>query len=262
MTSTRTRARAVLVTAALAAAFAVASPAIAFDPTFDFEVKGQVYSETTNFGTGVDRTGSRTDIHFQRLRLVVTGMLDDTYGFKFQTCGACGTSKQGFPRLRGDAAGRRRERPRRAHHRRLRDRELLREAELQDRPDEAPSHAREPGRLLCASVAGPLDVRLQRVRHFSRQVQPGPRRGRLGRLPRRQAAVFCRHLPGAGGDREDHPSLQRRHGDLLAAAQGLLRVRRPHPLRISRRRARSRVSGHLSRRPEDPHARRWCRLRA
>lgn len=95
MTSTRTRARAVLVTAALAAALAVASPAIAFDPTFDFEVKGQVYSETTNFGTGVDRTGSRTDIHFQRLRLVVTGMLDDTYGFKFQTCGACGTSKQG-----------------------------------------------------------------------------------------------------------------------------------------------------------------------
>ena len=64
-------------------------------PTFDFEVKGQLYSETTDFGTGVDRQGSRTDIHFQRLRLSITAMLDETYGFKFQTCGNCGTSKQG-----------------------------------------------------------------------------------------------------------------------------------------------------------------------
>lgn len=66
-----------------------------FDPTFDFEVKGQIYAETTDFGTGVDRGGSRTDIHFQRLRLVATAMLDDTYGFKFQTCGNSGSSKQG-----------------------------------------------------------------------------------------------------------------------------------------------------------------------
>lgn len=64
-------------------------------PTFDFEVKGQVFSETTDFGTGLDRKGSRTDIHFQRLRLSITAMLDDTYGFKFQTCGNCGTSKNG-----------------------------------------------------------------------------------------------------------------------------------------------------------------------
>ncbi|MFA6958470.1 MAG: selenite/tellurite reduction operon porin ExtI [Thermoanaerobaculia bacterium] len=66
-----------------------------FNPTFDFELKGQLYSETTDYGTGVDRQGERTDLHFQRLRLVVTGMLDDTYGFKFQTCGNCGTTKQG-----------------------------------------------------------------------------------------------------------------------------------------------------------------------
>ncbi|MFN2238874.1 MAG: selenite/tellurite reduction operon porin ExtI [Thermoanaerobaculia bacterium] len=65
------------------------------DPTFDFEVKGQVFSETTDFGTGLDREGSRTDIHFQRLRLTITAMLDDTYGFKFQTCGNTGSSKQG-----------------------------------------------------------------------------------------------------------------------------------------------------------------------
>ncbi len=60
-----------------------------------FEVKGQVFSETTDFGTGQDRQGSRTDIHFQRLRLSISGTLDNTWGFKFQTCGACGTSKQG-----------------------------------------------------------------------------------------------------------------------------------------------------------------------
>ncbi len=95
MTFTRVRVRTALATAAVAAVLTAASPAIAIDPTFEFQVKGQVFSETTDFGTGVDRSGSRTDIHFQRLRLVVTGMLDDTYGFKFQTCGACGTSKQG-----------------------------------------------------------------------------------------------------------------------------------------------------------------------
>lgn len=66
-----------------------------FDPTFDFEVKGQMFSETTDFGTGLDRGGNRTDVHFQRLRLTITAMLDDTYGFKFQTCGNCGSSKQG-----------------------------------------------------------------------------------------------------------------------------------------------------------------------
>jgi hypothetical protein len=59
------------------------------------EVKGQVYVESTDFGAGLDRQGTRTDIHFQRLRLTLTGMLDDRFGFKFQTCGNCGTSKQG-----------------------------------------------------------------------------------------------------------------------------------------------------------------------
>ena len=88
-------ARAALATAALAAILVTGQPATAIDPTFDFEVKGQIYAENTDFGTGVDREGSRTDIHFQRLRLTITAMLDDTYGFKFQTCGNCGTSKQG-----------------------------------------------------------------------------------------------------------------------------------------------------------------------
>ncbi len=72
-----------------------AAPIQAQEPTIDFEIKGQVFSETTDFGTGLDRQGSRTDIHFQRLRLVATAKLNDVWGFKFQTCGNCGTSKQG-----------------------------------------------------------------------------------------------------------------------------------------------------------------------
>jgi hypothetical protein len=63
--------------------------------SLDIQVKGQIYSETTDFGSGQDRQGSRTDIHFQRLRLTLTGMLSEKIGFKFQTCGNCGTSKQG-----------------------------------------------------------------------------------------------------------------------------------------------------------------------
>lgn len=59
------------------------------------EIKGQLYSETTDFGAGLDRQGGRTDIHFQRLRLTLTGMLNEKVGFRFQTCGNCGTSKQG-----------------------------------------------------------------------------------------------------------------------------------------------------------------------
>jgi hypothetical protein len=65
------------------------------DKTLDISLKSQFYSETTDYGTGLDRQGSRTDFHFQRLRLTITGMLDDRWGMKFQTCGNCGTSKQG-----------------------------------------------------------------------------------------------------------------------------------------------------------------------
>jgi len=71
----------------------VSAPEKTSERTIDIELKGQLYSETTDFGTGLDRQGSRTDIHFQRLRLTVTGMLDSRWGFKFQTCGNCGTSK-------------------------------------------------------------------------------------------------------------------------------------------------------------------------
>lgn len=105
MITTRGRLGTVIGTAAALTVFALATPALAQDEgqkwvetagkSLKLEVKGQVYSETTNFGVGQDRQGTRTDFHFQRLRLTLTGMLTDKIGFKFQTCGACGTSKQG-----------------------------------------------------------------------------------------------------------------------------------------------------------------------
>lgn len=61
----------------------------------DIELKGQLYVENTDFGIAQDRSGNRTDLHFQRLRLTVTSMLNETWGFKFQTCGNIGTAKQG-----------------------------------------------------------------------------------------------------------------------------------------------------------------------
>ncbi len=82
-------------TLTLGLALAAAAPALAQSPSIDFEIKGQVFVESTDFGTGLDRQSARTDIHFQRLRLVATGKLNDVWGFKFQTCGNCGTSKQG-----------------------------------------------------------------------------------------------------------------------------------------------------------------------
>jgi hypothetical protein len=83
------------VTACAVAFAALLLPAVALTPDIQVELKGQLYVENTDFGSGQDRMEDRTDIHFQRLRLVLTGMLDDTWGFKFQTCGNIGTSKQG-----------------------------------------------------------------------------------------------------------------------------------------------------------------------
>ena len=95
MSTERGGARAAIGTLAALVVLTFASSARAQERSLDISLKGQVYSETTDFGTGLDRQGSRTDIHFQRLRLTITGMLDDRWGFKFQTCGNCGTSKQG-----------------------------------------------------------------------------------------------------------------------------------------------------------------------
>jgi hypothetical protein len=57
------------------------------------DLKGQLYVENTDFGAGRNAQTARTDIHFQRMRITATGMLDSTYGFKWQTCGNIGTTK-------------------------------------------------------------------------------------------------------------------------------------------------------------------------
>ncbi|MBI5688988.1 MAG: hypothetical protein HZC55_02740 [Verrucomicrobia bacterium] len=92
MKSNRTTLQLAVISAWLTAATA---PTFAAMPEIQFELKGQVYAENTDFGSGQDRMGGRTDIHFQRLRLTATGMLNETWGFKFQTCGNIGTAKQG-----------------------------------------------------------------------------------------------------------------------------------------------------------------------
>ena len=61
----------------------------------NINLKGQVFSETTDLGAGADNRSSRNDIHFQRLRLTLSGKFDDVWGFKWQSCGATGTSKMG-----------------------------------------------------------------------------------------------------------------------------------------------------------------------
>lgn len=84
----------------LSAAMPFASPAIA-GPMIEFgdgaylqlDIKLQVYVENSDIGSGPTGTDSRTDIHFQRNRLSITGMLDETWGMKFQTCGNTGTTK-------------------------------------------------------------------------------------------------------------------------------------------------------------------------
>lgn len=57
------------------------------------DIKLQFFAENTNIGSGQNGLGDRTDMHFQRMRLTLTGMLDDTWGAQFQTCGNPTTTK-------------------------------------------------------------------------------------------------------------------------------------------------------------------------
>jgi hypothetical protein len=86
---------------ALLAAFILA-PAAGAGPLIEFgdsggyvqlDLKLQVFIENTDFGSGPAGTSDRTDIHFQRNRLSLTGMLDETWGIKFQTCGNTSSTK-------------------------------------------------------------------------------------------------------------------------------------------------------------------------
>lgn len=75
---------------------ASAGPTIGFgdnDGYLQIDLKGQMYVENTDFGAGRASQGARTDIHFQRMRITATGMIDSIYGFKWQTCGNIGTTK-------------------------------------------------------------------------------------------------------------------------------------------------------------------------
>lgn len=75
---------------------AYAGPRIEFGDDGGFlqvDLKGQVYLENTSYGGGIRGDESRTDIHFMRNRINMVGMLNDTWGYKFQTCGNTGTSK-------------------------------------------------------------------------------------------------------------------------------------------------------------------------
>jgi len=83
------------------AGLSVVSPALA-GPRIEFgdegayiqmDLKTQVYIENTDIGSGPEGKSDRTDIHFQRNRLSLTGMLDEVWGMKFQTCGNPGTTK-------------------------------------------------------------------------------------------------------------------------------------------------------------------------
>lgn len=90
-------------TAALVLGLAVAQqaqagPRIEFgeDGFVQLDLKGQVFFEHTNLGGGSTGQDSRNDIHFMRNRLGLTGMLNDVWGYKFQTCGNTGTTKNPF----------------------------------------------------------------------------------------------------------------------------------------------------------------------
>jgi hypothetical protein len=60
------------------------------------QLRGQMIAEHSDFGTGDDRLGSRTDLRMQRFRLTLTGMFDSTYGFVMNTHAAPGGTKAGI----------------------------------------------------------------------------------------------------------------------------------------------------------------------
>ncbi len=76
----------------LLAGSAVAGPRIDFgeEGYMQLDVKFQGILDYTDFGSGKDGEEDRFDLDLRRARIVFTGMLNDTWGAKFQTCG--GTS--------------------------------------------------------------------------------------------------------------------------------------------------------------------------
>lgn len=60
------------------------------------QLRGQAIAEHSDFGTGDDRLGDRTDLRFQRFRITFTGMFDSTYGFVMNAHAAPGGTKSGI----------------------------------------------------------------------------------------------------------------------------------------------------------------------
>ena len=60
------------------------------------QLRGQLLAEHTDYGSGNDRLGDRTDLRFARFRLTLTGMFDSTYGFQINTQSTAGTTKAGI----------------------------------------------------------------------------------------------------------------------------------------------------------------------
>ncbi len=87
-------------TLACFAALAVAVPAQADILEADMQslrvqLRGQLMIENTDYGTGTDQRGDRTDLRFARFRLTITGMKDDTYGFLINTTSITSGTKTG-----------------------------------------------------------------------------------------------------------------------------------------------------------------------
>lgn len=60
------------------------------------QLRGQMIAEQSDFGTGNDRLGSRTDLRLHRFRITFTGMFDSTYGFVMNTHSAISGTKSGI----------------------------------------------------------------------------------------------------------------------------------------------------------------------
>ncbi|MDP2137211.1 MAG: selenite/tellurite reduction operon porin ExtI [Candidatus Didemnitutus sp.] len=89
-----------LATLACFAAFAAAVPAHADIleanmVSLRIQLRGQLLAENTDYGTGTDQRGDRTDFRFARFRLTLTGMMDETYGFQINTTSITSGTKTG-----------------------------------------------------------------------------------------------------------------------------------------------------------------------
>ena len=86
----------VCLTGLMAAAPALADILEANMVSLRVQLRGQLLAEATDYGTGGDRLGDRTDLRFARFRLTITGMFDETYGFQINTQSMLGTTKSGI----------------------------------------------------------------------------------------------------------------------------------------------------------------------